>query len=204
MGTFLAAGMAQGATIYFVTNQEQTLTYALTAVVQKTLEAGSSVAQVDTVSVATKDVIGALGTNFSPKARLLLIQSAPTGTNQFVVRDIVDRTNVDTDVTRIFMMSNHMAVAKSKISNGGITGSEYGMWEIRFQTEKLGIDLFAYALSVIQTRALSATAIGAGTINGEAAVFKGSLILTPQTAGEVKSMIGGGPGINSTNIPAGP
>jgi len=192
LGAFLAAGVAQAATTTTVTNFEQTLSFALTATMQgPTTTNGTTVTTAaTTASVATKDVIKALGT-FSSKAQLLLI--TPTNTDNsssFVVRDVVNKTNVDTTVSDSFMHERLGKVTSSKVSNGKTTGTTYQITYLGFQppsqSPSLSFDLTVFITQTIQTGAGSASGVGTGMVGTNKAVIKGTFSASPYKAVKVK------------------
>jgi hypothetical protein len=197
LGALLAAGVAQAATTT-VTNFEQTLSFALTATMQgPTTTNGTTVTTASTTaSVATKDVVAALGkalTNtFSSKAQLLLITPTNTDNSSYiVVRDVVNKTNVDTTVSDSFTHGRlGSKVTSSKVSKGKTTGTTYEISNLRFQppsmSPSLSLDLRIFVTGTIQTGAMSASGVGTGMVGTKEAVVKGTVSVSVYKAVKVK------------------
>ena len=186
LGALLAAGVAQAATTTYTTNLVRTVSFALTATIQgPTTTKGTTVT---TASVATKDVIGALakalGTNFTSKAQLLSVEYSG-GDSKWVVRDVVNKKNVDTVVDQYFMGETLMEVKKSTVSGGKETGTEYAIELVGLQTPSLSATLYGYDTATIATRAWSATGVGYGMVGANHAVFKGTATGSAQKAEKV-------------------
>jgi len=199
LGAFLAAGVAQAATTTTVTNFEQTLSFALTATMQgpTTTNASGTIVTTaaTTASVATKDMIAALGkalgTNFSSKAQLLVITPTNTDNSSYwVVRDVVNKTNVDTTVSDSFTHDKLGTVTSSKVSNGKTTGTKYRVSDLMFQppspSPSLSFDLRDFGTITIPTGAVSASGVGIGMVGTNQAVFKGTFSASPYKAVKVK------------------
>ena len=181
----LVSGLAQGATN--AAQQLQTVSLALTATVQARSTATSSA--FTNASLATKDVIGALGKalnqTFSSRAQLVLIRNAAGTTSNlmFYVRDTVGKTNVLTPVNDYLSMNTLGAVTKTTNSNGHpTTGSQYEISALEIQTPTLNLSLYSYGTQTPATGALSASGVGSGTVGAHQAVFKGTLSLASLTA----------------------
>ncbi|HXP62077.1 MAG TPA: hypothetical protein VN829_16390 [Dongiaceae bacterium] len=181
----LVSGLAHGATT--AAQQLQTVNLALTATVQARSTATS--ATFTNASVATKDVLAALGKalnqTFSSKAQLVLISNAAsTATNlMFYVRDTVGKTNVLTPVNDYLSMNTLGAVTKTTISNGHPTsGPQYEVNALEIQTPTLNLSLYSYGTQTPATGALSASGVGSGTVGANQALFKGTLSLSSLTA----------------------
>jgi hypothetical protein len=176
LAALLAAGLAQGAT---PATQVQRVTFTLTATVQgPSTVAGSNCI---TASLATKDVIAALGKalnqTFSSKAQLVRLGNTTNGF-MFYVQDVVGKTNVDTLVNDSFSMNTLGAVAKTTTSKGNATtGSEYEVGTLGVRTPTLNMSLYGYGTQRVGTGALTASGFGAGAVgpNQDQAVFKGTV-----------------------------
>ncbi|MGA2862859.1 MAG: hypothetical protein ABSF95_00050 [Verrucomicrobiota bacterium] len=194
LGALLAAGVAQAATVTTVTNFEQTLSVALKATIQGPTTANGTT--VTTASVATKDVIKALGnalaTNFSSKAQLLVITPTNTDNSSYwVVRDVVNKANVDTTVSDSFTGGRlGSKVKSSKVSNGKTTGTTYQIRDLGFQppsmSPSLSFDLTIFITEAIPTGTISASGVGTGTVGANEAVFKGTFSASAYKAVKVK------------------
>jgi hypothetical protein len=174
LAVLLTAGLAHGAT---TATQAQTVNFTLTATVQGPATAAGSTCT--TASLATQDVIGALGKahnqTFSAKAQLLLLGNS-TGGLMFYVRDVVGKTNVDTLVNDSFSMSTLGAVTQTTTSKGNATtGSEYEVGTLGVQTPSLNISLYTYGTQTLGTGALTASGFGAGSVGANQAIFKGTV-----------------------------
>jgi hypothetical protein len=174
LAVLLAAGLAHGATN---ATQVQTVNFTLTATVQGPSTAAGSTCT--TASLATKDVIAALGKArnkaFSSKAQLVLLGGS-TGSLMFYVRDAVGKTNVDTLVNDSFSMNTLGAVTQTTTSKGNATtGSEYEVGTLEVQTPSLEMSLYSYGTQTLGTGALTASGFGAGTVGANQAIFKGTV-----------------------------
>lgn len=172
----LAAGLAHGGT---TATQVQTVNFALRATVQGPSTAAGSTCI--TASLATKDVIAALGETlnqtFSSKARLVLIGNA-TNSPMFYVEDVVDKTNVDTLVNDCFSMTTLGVVTNATTSQANVTtGSEYEVGTLAVQTPTLNFSLYRYGTETLGTGAVTASGFGAGTVgtNQDLALFQGTV-----------------------------
>jgi hypothetical protein len=184
LAALLATGMARGATT--ASQQVQTVNFALTATVQGPSTATGSTCT--TASLATKDVIAALGKalnqTFSSKAQLVLLGDAANGF-RFYVQDVVGKTNVDTLVNDNFSMNELGAVTKATISKGIVTtGSEYEVGLLAIQTPTLNLSLYGYGKQSLATGALTASGVGSGTVgaNQNQAIFKGRVTFSAMKA----------------------
>jgi hypothetical protein len=176
LAVLLAAGLAQGAT---TATHVQTVNFTLTATVQGPSTAAGSTCT--TASLATKDVIAALGP-FSSKAQLVLLGNT-TGGFMFYVQDVVGKTNLDTLVNDRFSLSTLGAVTKTTVSKDIVTaGSEYeaGMFEVR--TPTLNMSLYSYGTQTLGTGALAASGFGFGTVGTNQAIFKGTVSFSAMRA----------------------
>lgn len=183
LAALLATGMARGATT--ASQQVQTVNFALTATVQGPSTATGTCT---TASLATKDVIAALGRalnqTFSSKAQLVLLGDAANGF-RFYVQDVVGKTNVDTLVNDNFSMNELGAVTKATISKGVVTtGSEYEVGLLAIQTPTLNLSLYGYGKQSLATGALTASGVGSGTVgaNQNQAIFKGKVTFSAMKA----------------------
>jgi hypothetical protein len=180
VAVLLAAGLAHGAT---ATTQVQTINFTLTATVQGPSTATSTTCT--TASLATKDVIAALGKahnmTFSSKAQLVLLSNATNGFG-FYVQDVVGKTNVNTLVKNNFTMNEMGAVMNTTTSMHNTTGSEYEVGMIGVETPALNISLYTYGTGTIGTGALTASGVGFGTVGTNQAVFKGTLTFSAMKA----------------------
>ncbi|MGO9200254.1 MAG: hypothetical protein ACLQM8_06895 [Limisphaerales bacterium] len=183
LAALLATGMARGATT--ASQQVQTVNFALTATVQGPSTATGTCT---TASLATKDVIAALGRalnqTFSSKAQLVLLGDAANGF-RFYVQDVVGKTNVDTLVNDNFSMNELGAVTKATISKGIVTtGSEYEVGLLAIQTPTLNLSLYGYGKQSLATGALTASGVGSGTVgtNQNQAIFKGKVTFSAMKA----------------------
>jgi hypothetical protein len=113
------------------------------------------------IHISNLDVISAIATDttntFSPKAKLLLkvpvgLQSGP----MFVIRDIVDRTNVvDFEVpsTILWMIQIGDSVDANRNNPAGFTtSSQITIWEFTFQTSQRSFDVQGYTTSTLDNR----------------------------------------------------
>lgn len=183
LAALLATGMARGATT--ASQQVQTVNFALTATVQGPSTATGTCT---TASLATKDVIAALGRalnqTFSSKAQLVLLGDAANGF-RFYVQDVVGKTNVDTLVNDNFSMNELGAVTKATISKGIVTtGSGKKVGLLAIQTPTLNLSLYGYGKQSLATGALTASGVGSGTVgtNQNQAIFKGKVTFSAMKA----------------------
>ena len=150
------------------------------------------------VHISNADIISAVAADttnsFSPKAKLLLkvpigLQSGP----MFVIRDIVDRTNVvDFEIpsTMLWMVQIGDSVDVNRDLPAGFTSSsQTAIWEFTFQTTQLGFDVQGYTTSNLDNRGNlnqvladlcpstgSSKVIGTGSdASGNSIVFQGTL-----------------------------
>ncbi len=164
----------------------QTVNFALTATVQGPSTAAGSTCT--TASLATKDVIAALGKalnkTFSSKAQLVLLGNTTNGLG-FYVQDVAGKTNVDTLVSDNFSMSTLGAVTKTTTSKGNAaTGFEYEVGMMEVQTPTLNVSLYSYGTQTLGTGALTASGVGSGTVgtNQSQAIFKGTVTFSARKA----------------------
>lgn len=217
-GALLAVGVAQAkaAEIIRTINQVQNFTFTLTATLQGGVTTNASWlstsvnTNVAAVAVTTKDVIAALGrassTNFSSKARLLRI-TPQTGfptilfgnpfnnkTNPYiVVRDIINKTAVDFDVTSNFQREIFGSVTKSATARGKTTGTISSSDGFMFQAGSiLKGTVWGFSTCKLETRALSSTVTGTGALTNAPCLFKGRLSLSGEWTEEAWT-VGGGP-----------
>jgi hypothetical protein len=150
------------------------------------------------IHISNLDVIRAIGADtahsFSPKAKLLLkvpvgLQSGP----MFVVRDIVDRTNVvDFEVpsTILWMVQIGDSVDTSRTNPAGFMSSaQTTIWEFTFQTSQASFDVQGYTTATLDNRGnlnqtladlcpttLSSKVIGTGSdAEGNSIVLQGTV-----------------------------
>jgi hypothetical protein len=185
---FLAAGMAQAATVLYNTNYVQTVTVSLTATVQSTNN------HVTMAKLTSADIIKAFGKalnkSFSSQAQLLRVSSqagySDFSGSKFVVRDIVNKTNkVDTSVS-IGTDTWSEAVFNSTTSKGKTTGTVYDLDELWFGFDSSSptltdFDFVGFGTATIQNGALSMPGNGVATIGGNSAITTGTVTLSAQT-----------------------
>ncbi|MGO8676797.1 MAG: hypothetical protein ACLQVX_13115 [Limisphaerales bacterium] len=178
LAAMLAAGSAYGATN--VTLQAQTVTLALKATVQGPVTAGGSTRT--TASLATKDVIAALGkavgTNFSAAARLVLI-SSPTN-SWFSVQDVVSKQTVNFPVSaNVTLVTSDTVTQITTSMSGQATGTIYGVSTLQVRTPTLSMTLYGYSSESFSTTAITSSGFGYGLIGGNTAIFKGAVNFSP-------------------------
>src|SRR5437868_1870212 len=111
--------------------------------------------------LSSQDVIAAIGSDttndFSPRAKLLL--KIPVGLDagpSFIVRDIVNRTNVvDFAVPSTILWSVQIgdSVQSSRTnSNGLISATQASIWEFEFQSSKGSFDVQGYTAASLDNR----------------------------------------------------
>lgn len=103
------------------------------------------------------DLIAAIGTDtsrsFSPAAKLLL--KVPVGQDAgpgFVIRDVVNRTNVDFDVPETILWSVQIGnpVDSYRTNSSGITSvSETCIWEFEFQSSRASFDVQGFTTTTL-------------------------------------------------------
>jgi len=115
----------------------------------------------DKIRISSLDVIEEIGNDttnsFSPKAKLLLktpvgIEAGPA----FVVRDIVNRTNVvDFEVPSSILWSiqigDSVTISRTNLT-GVITASQITIWEFTFQSSNLSFDVQGYTTAALDNR----------------------------------------------------
>jgi hypothetical protein len=171
LGSLLALGCG---TLKAQSNMVQGLTINLTGV-QQNGGGGASPAKITNKEILT--ALAAGGTNaFSTRARLMTVTPIGGGTTSVIVRDVVGRGNVDTDVSGNFTMSTSTTVTKPGPAGGG---TDYSIQTFGFNSGTVAFTAQGYTTASEKTGALSSTVNGSGTTaQGNPAVFKGTITAT--------------------------
>lgn len=137
IGALLALGAVQSfAQTAFTTNWVQMFTISVSGLSQgptRTTTAGTTLTTTRVLRFTTRQVIvalgQALGVSFSPNARLLVVTPLDGGGSAFIVRDIVNRTRVDRDVSSFFSISTvGSTITRTSTKTNGLTsGTEYSI-----------------------------------------------------------------------------
>ncbi len=176
--------------ITFTTNLEQIINVTLTGFTG----GASNATGVATVRIGSKDLIQSISTatsiNFSPRAKLVLINPLVEGDTNFVsavvVRDTLSRTNVDTDVSQFFGVSTiGTPVIKSKASSHGKTsGTAWSIENFVFGSSgadtnvsatTIFLNLQGFTTTVLASGAFNSTVNGPGSINLLDSVLQGKI-----------------------------
>ena len=143
---------------------------------------GSNVIQ---ATLASADLIQALaqaapGGNFSRAAKLLLVTPSNTRTSRIVIRDTVNGSPNDTDVSGYFTNYVMAAVTNSAVSSSGAaSGTQRALERLFLTSETLSLDLYGLAAITLPSASASATVLGTGAVSGAPAVFQGSVTFAP-------------------------
>jgi hypothetical protein len=133
-------------------------------------------------TVVSANIITALA-QASPAARLLLVTPSNTGASRFVVRDTLNGTTNDTDVSGYFINSLIAAVSNSTISSTGRpSGTEYALQRFSLVSTSLTLDLYGLATTTLSSSATTTTVLGTGTVTNAPALFQGTITLSPAQA----------------------
>jgi hypothetical protein len=192
-GALIALGAAQ---IYAApaTRIGYRLTIAMSGAAQGTTTTNSNgtvmmpaISEQITTRLVILSLAAGLNTNFSAGAILFFtrpIGSDPNAISGFFVRDTVDGTAVDFDVTPFFIFSNSMVVQNSATrSNGVITGQQASFTEFIFQNTPITFDVAGWVLQDLGTGSRTATIAGTGTTgDGNTAVLRGTIAVSAGVA----------------------
>ena len=164
-------------------NAVQQVTLSLTACIQgPPSSSGSNAIQ---ATLAGADIIKALaqalpGASFSPAARLLLVTPSNAAASRFVVRDTLNGTLNDTDVSACFTRSPMAAVSNSTVSSAGrASGTQYALDRFTLNSPTLTLDLYGLATITLPSATATATVLGTGAVSGAPAVFEGAVAFSP-------------------------
>jgi len=164
-------------------NAVQSVTLSLTACIQgPPTSTGSNAIQ---ATLASADIINALGqaspgAHFSPAAKLLLITPSNAAASRFVVRDTLNGSTNDTDVSSYFTNRPIAAVSNATISaTGRASGTSCALQRLTLLSAPLTLDLYALDTTTLASAAATATVLGTGTVSNAPAVFHGTLTLSP-------------------------
>jgi hypothetical protein len=188
----LALASAQAAAPAYVTNQVQTVNLALTATVQGPIITNISVAltnvytNVNFFSIATRDFINDMGslegTNFTTRAQLLRF-SPPAGNPYFVIRDVIDNTNVNFPLgSTNFQNGPLWSVTQSTTSAGRTTGAIYANEYFFLSSYLIGAAMEGYATTTLGSEAMTATVVGSGAFTNAVAIYRGTISFSGQRA----------------------
>jgi hypothetical protein len=161
----------------------QDVTISLKACIQgPPSSAGSNAIQ---ATVASADIIKALaqaapGASFSTAARLLLVTPSNAAASRFVVRDTLNGTLNDTDVSGYFTNSLMSAVSSSTVSSAGrASGTQHALGRFILISAPLTLDLYGLATVNLPSAAATATVLGTGAVSGAPALFQGTVSFSP-------------------------
>lgn len=178
-----------------LTNQVQTLNIALTGFVQGT-PTRANATRATAVRIASRDVItslqGALGSNFTTRAKLVALNPTDGTPGTVVVRDTIGRTNIDTDVTSFFTLTNFNTPITQVTTNtrtGNRSGSSYAIESFQFigpaftdtngvttnQFTSLTFSVQGFTTANVSSGTFNSTVNGTGTVNGSNAVLRGTI-----------------------------
>jgi hypothetical protein len=164
-------------------NAVQTVAVSLKACIQgPATSAGSKAIQ---ATLASADIVRALaqaspGANFSPAARLLLVTPSNAAASRFVIRDTLNGTAHDTDVSIYFTNSLIAAVSNSTISSAGrASGTQYALERFSLLSAPLTLDLYGLATTTLSSAGATATVLGTGAVSNAPAVFQGTVTFSP-------------------------
>lgn len=182
-------------TVVITTNQVQTLNIALTGFVQGAPNRANST-RATAVRIASKDVItsleGALGSNFTTRAKLVALNPTDGTPGTVVVRDTSGRTNIDTDVTSFFTLTNISTPITQIVTNtrtGSRSGPSYAIEFFQFtgpastdtngvttnQFTSLTFAVQGFTTANVANGSFSSAVNGTGTFNGSNAVLRGTI-----------------------------
>jgi hypothetical protein len=183
-GVLLAAAVVQtGAqeSNITVTVSAQNLNIALTGWAQGGGDNNNN-ATATKVRITTKDITHALGGG--SKSRLLLLVPVDfEGDTTVVLRDVVNKQNVDTDVTGAFS-SETLAVVESSRStgNGKTTGTQYSIDTFTYSAggdettpAPVTFNVQGFSTTKLPSGAFNSNVNGLGTVNGADAVLSGKI-----------------------------
>ncbi len=150
----------------------------LTATIQGPANAAGST--VFRAALANKDILKALAQaapngGFSSAAKLLLVTPSNTGASRFVVRDMLNGTNRDTDISSWFTNS----VLASVPNSAPAARTQYALERLVLTSDLLSLDSQALAAISWPSAAATATLLGAGIVTNAPALFQGTLTLGP-------------------------
>ncbi len=164
-------------------NAVQTVAISLKACIQgPPTSTGSNAIQ---ASLASADVVTALGkatpgANFSRAAALLLVTASNAAGSRFVVRDTVNGTTLDTDVSDYFTNSLIAAVSNSTTSSAGrVSGTQYALERFSLVSAPLGLDLYGLATTTLPSDGATVSVLGTGAVSSAPAVFQGTMTFSP-------------------------
>ncbi|MGA2864777.1 MAG: M64 family metallopeptidase [Verrucomicrobiota bacterium] len=164
-------------------NAVQNASISLRAYIQGAVSPNGST--VFRAAITTRDIIKALdqaapNATFSPGAKLLLVTPSNAAASRFVVRDKLNGTNRDTDVSSYFTNSLVAAVTRSSGSGAGrTTGTEYAVEGLVLNSDSLRLSLQGLASITWPGAAATASVLGSGAVTSAPAVFQGTVTLSP-------------------------
>ncbi len=164
-------------------NAVQGVTISLKASIQGPASSTGSNAIVATLAGA--DIIKALaqavpGANFSAAARLLRVSPSNAAASRFVVRDSLNGTLMDTDVSPFFTNCLIAGVSSSTVSSAGrASGTQYALERFMLKSAPLTLDLYGLVTMSLPSAGATATVLGTGAVSGAPAVFQGTVALSP-------------------------
>jgi hypothetical protein len=161
----------------------QNVAISLTACIQgPPSSAGSNAIQ---ATLASADIVNALaqaspGANFSPAARLLLVTPSNTDASRFVIRDTLNGTTNDTDVSDYFTNFTVAAVSSSAASSAGrASGAQYALERFTLVSAPLTLNLYGLATTTLSSAGATATVLGTGAVSNAPALFQGTVTFSP-------------------------
>ena len=164
-------------------NAVQEVTISLKARIQG--PASSSGSNALQATLASADIIKGLaqaapGASFSTAARLLLVTPSNAAGSRFVVRDTLNGTLSDTDVSDYFTNFPIAAVSSATVSSaGGASGTQHALERFTLISAPLTLDLYGLATIPLPAAAATAPVLGTGAVAGAPAVFQGTVSFSP-------------------------
>lgn len=124
--------------------------------------------------ISNREILQALGgtNSFSSRAKLVAI-TPDGGSTGIFVRDVVDRQNVDTDVSGNFSNSTTLALNSSR------GNQQVSIQTFSFNSDTLSFNVQGYTTGNTKNNSETSSVNGTGTINGDSAVLKGTITLGP-------------------------
>jgi len=170
-------------------NLVRTLSFALIAYTQGAADSKSGAVK---SAIASKDLLKALSQTTSnaaitAKSKLLSVTVLPSGAPSVVVRNVINRTNADIDVTDYFPQSVLAAVANLTIQKGRTNGTERSLRQFGFVSAPLAFSLQGVTATSFPSGAAKAVVGGSGAITNGQSVFSGNVTLA---AGKIESGAG--------------
>jgi hypothetical protein len=128
--------------------------------------------------ISNKEILTALVTNgtFSAKAKLVAITPIGGGTTAIVVRDVVNKQNVDTDV------SGNFSNTTTQVITGPGSNSETSIQTFTFTSDTLQFAIQGYTTGNTKNLSENSSVNGVATIGGAAAAVRGNINLGPAKA----------------------